>query len=267
MEATTQPTDATDVSAPVDNPSQTNPSATPEATTTPTTFLEQKNTVDWTTTVPDKFKNESGINHEGIFKSYTELEGKLGKYGLPPESADKYEYEYIPEEGNPLALDAEVFTNMKTLAHALGLSQKQFEPFAKGFDEYSKTLVSTVQDKLGLTPEAQTAKTEETLKQIWKSDDILDKNMGLAFKGLEAYSNELGISIDDVGNNPVAIRLLAKIGSSLGEDKGALGDVATQQSLEDLMYSPAYLNAHHKDHARINSRVNELRSQGYTLKR
>lgn len=247
-----------------------NQPAAPAPTTpteTPTTFLQTKEAAptDWTTTVPDKFKGENGINHEAIYKSYSELESKMGKFGLAPEAPDKYEFSYEPNAESPLPLNGEIFDNLKTLAHGLGFSQKQFEPLAKGFEVHHNNTVKAVMEKFDLTPEAKIAKTESTLKELWGND--IDNNMGLAIKGFNVYAKDIGLTMDDVGNDSAAIRILAELGSRLGEDKGAVGDVVTQQTLEDLMYSPAYTNQHHKDHARVNARVNELRAQGYKLQR
>ena len=225
------------------------------------------NASDWTANVPEKFRTEDGVNSEAIYKSYSELESKLGKYGLPPESAEKYEYNYEPDESLPASLDGEIFDNLKGLAHTLGLSQKQFEPIAKGFEGYAKSLIE--QAYAPEDPAEVRQQTESALKEVWKSDDELKSNMGLAIKAFSKYASD-GINIDDVGNNPAMIRLLAAIGKDLGEDKGAIGggDVSGGYAdYETLMFSPAFINPHHRDHARVKAQVQAFEDRGFRLKR
>jgi hypothetical protein len=66
--------------------------------------------------------------------------------------------------------------------------------------------------------------------------------------------------MDEIGNNPMVIRMLAKIGAEMQEDAPAGGDVnlEEQQSIRDLMKSPAYMDPKHADHENVSAKVQSV---------
>lgn len=71
--------------------------------------------------------------------------------------------------------------------------------------------------------------------------------------------------MDEIGNNPMVIRMLAKIGAEMQEDAPAGGDVnlEEQQSIRDLMKSPAYMDPKHADHENVSARVRAYYQKRY----
>ncbi|MDQ9476205.1 hypothetical protein RF074_11445, partial [Serratia marcescens] len=72
--------------------------------------------------------------------------------------------------------------------------------------------------------------------------------------------------MDEIGNNPMVIRMLAKIGAEMGEDNpvgtGAI-NLEEQQSIRDLMKSEAYTNPKHADHERVSAQVKAFYQKTY----
>ena len=62
------------------------------------------------------------------------------------------------------------------------------------------------------------------LRKDWKTDDEFNQNVGLAFKAFSAFASEADrAKIDEIGNNPIVLRLLANIGKEMQEDTPASG--------------------------------------------
>lgn len=210
----------------------------------------------WVESVPDKFKKDGEINHEAIFQSYNQLEQKTGKFGLPPESPDKYEFTPPTKEGEkPLfEIKEEAFKEFKQKCFDRGMSQKQFEESAKDYYEIIPQIYDEIKESLKPDPKAQMEKAEGALREAWKTQEEFDKNMELSEKGF-AFLEKFGIKAEGFINNPDGIKALAIIGKEFGEDKGALGSMPSED-VEALRRSPAYLNQNHKDHSHVVAQVN-----------
>lgn len=71
--------------------------------------------------------------------------------------------------------------------------------------------------------------------------------------------------MNEIGNNPMVIRMLAKIGAEMGEDVPVPGDInpEEQQAIRDLMKSEAYTNPKHADHERVSAQVKAFYQKTY----
>lgn len=209
----------------------------------------------WQDSIPAKFKTADGaINYEAMTKSYLHLEQRLGAGDAPPASADKYAFNGLPE-----GMQAEQFAGAAKSAHELGLSQKQFDGVMKNyFDTIPQFIAEVVPNP---------AKAEAQLREVWISQEDYNKNLGLAKKAFSAYAGD-DISIDDIGNNAAAIKLLAKIGAGLGEDSPVnSAAILSQESIAELMSSKAYSDPrdpmHQSVHGKIRAHyVNQARKNG-----
>ncbi len=91
-------------------------------------------------------------------------------------------------------------------------------------------------------------------------------NIGLAFRAFNSLTDEGDRGrIDEIGNNPMVIRMLAKIGAEMQEDAPAVteSNPAEQQTIRDLMKSEAYMNPKHADHERVSAQVKAYYQKRY----
>ncbi len=210
-----------------------------EATTTPTTYG------DWRDEVPAKFIKDGEVDHANLVKSYRHLETKMRAKNAPPEAADKYEFK--APEGVELTDEMKAdIEQHKARALELGLSQKQFEEYTADLYELAGELNAQY------APSRE--KTEAALKEAWKGD--YDKNLELAKKAFSRYGSEAEIA--EVGNNPAALRLLAKIGAELREDSRPAHGQAVNESLAQLRADPDYTNPHSPRYRILQDKVLQL---------
>lgn len=213
--------------------------------------------------IPEKFlvKGDDGKpNWEQVAKKalpgYLELEKRLGAGEAPPESADKYKIEnYLPEgyERNP---EAEKVVLSKI--HELRLNNKQ----AQG-------VLSFYGELLGQGLAAEKASMESAtagLKEAWGKE--YDRNMNRANFALSTLAEpELVQQVTSdarLMNNPSLIRLLARMGEELEDDRTAnqmsAGEV---DDIDALRRSEAYLNEKHPEHKRVKEKVAAAYAKGY----
>ncbi|CZY11482.1 hypothetical protein [Enterobacter hormaechei] len=219
---------------------------------------------DW---LPEKYRvmGEDGkLNIEGsarkLADAHTSLEKRLGSVGTPPKTADEYEPKVEVEGFNweEFKADPRMQSFMKT-AHAKGITNDQMS-FILG--EYAQRAPELVGGAAEL--DSQYATTQ--LREVWKTDAEFKQNIGLAFRAFNSLADDADKGrIDEIGNNPMVIRMLAKVGAEMQEDAPAGGDVnlEEQQSIRDLMKSPAYMDPKHPDHERVSAKVKAYYQKRY----
>jgi hypothetical protein len=190
---------------------------------------------------PAKYKNADGTpNYEKLTKAYTNLEKKLGsKPTLPPVAADEYQFDFGERD-----IDPEASKQFKEAAFAAGLSQSQYE-FAL------KTHMGIV-DSLVWSAD----KTATALKTEW--GQAYDTNIEAARTGFEAFAPSSANPEDPVWNHPEVMKLLARMGSEVGEDSmagknnGASKSAGkTQSEIAEIMKSDKYRNGDRELHAMV----------------
>ncbi|CDZ82513.1 hypothetical protein BN1086_02788 [Citrobacter koseri] len=211
---------------------------------------------DW---LPEKYRvvGEDGkLSIEGsarkLAEAHTSLEKRLGSVGTPPKTAAEYEPNVEVEGFNwdEFKADPRMQSFMKA-AHAKGITNDQMS-FILG--EYAQRAPELVNGAAELDSEAATTQ----LREVWKTDAEFKKNIGLAYRAFNSLADDADKGrIDEIGNNPMVIRMLAKVGAEMQEDAPAGGEVnlAEQQTIRDLMKSPAYRDPKHADHERISAQV------------
>lgn len=219
---------------------------------------------DW---VPEKFRvmGEDGkLNIEGsarkLAESYTHLEKQRGT-STAPKTVDEYA-PTVEVEGfkwDEFKSDPEMQGFLKA-AHAKGITNDQMG-FILG--EYMNRATALAGGAAELDQEA--AATE--LRGTWKTDAEFQKNIGLAHRAFMSLADPADQGkMDEIGNNPMVIRMLAKIGAEMGEDtpvgNGQI-NLEEQQSIRDLMKSEAYSNPKHADHERISAQVRAFYQKTY----
>ncbi|WP_139512681.1 hypothetical protein [Klebsiella michiganensis] len=219
---------------------------------------------DW---IPEKYRvvGEDGkLNVEGsarkLADAYTHLEKRMGSGDTPPKTADDYAPE-VKAEGfswDEFKADPRMQSFMKS-AHAKGITNDQM-----GFiiSEYAQIAPELVNGAAALDSEA--AATQ--LREVWKTDAEFKKNVGFAFRAFNSLADEGDKGrMDEIGNNPMVIRMLAKIGAEMQEDSpaGADSNPGEQQTIRDLMKSPAYMDPKHADHERVSAQVKAYYQKRY----
>lgn len=204
--------------------------------------------------VPAKFWNaEKGeVNFEAWDKSTRELEGRIRDVGLPPKSAEEYKFDPpagLKEMG--VEMDPDRFKAFRDEAHKAGLTQKQFEMVMGKYYGSLEELVTHGEryDK---------AKTIKELSAHFKTPEAVQENVKAAYAVFSAFADEEEMKhLYRVVNDPVAIRVLAKINKELQEDPGVKPeDILTGDSVEELMAKGSpYWDASHPQHARVKEKV------------
>lgn len=219
---------------------------------------------DW---IPEKYRvvGEDGkLNVEGsarkLADAYTHLEKRMGSGDAPPKTADDYAPEVKAEGFNwdEFKADPRMQSFMKS-AHSKGITNDQMSFI---ISEYAQIAPELVNGAAALDSEAATTQLRET----WKTDAEFKKNIGLAFRAFNTLADDGDKGhMDEIGNNPIVIRMLAKIGAEMQEDSpaGADSNPGEQQTIRDLMKSPAYMDPKHADHERVSAQVKAYYQKRY----
>lgn len=188
----------------------------------------EANNYDW---IPEKHratKEDGSIDVDAsarkVSEAYKNLEQKLGSGDVPPKTAEEYAPKVEVEGFNfdEFKADPESQSFLKG-AHAKGLTNDQVG-FVIG--EYLKRAPALVEGAQAMDAETATAE----LKTTWANEVEFKENVSLAFKAFSAFAVDADkAKINEIGNNPIVIRLLANIGKELKEDKS----INNQQHVND----------------------------------
>lgn len=200
---------------------------------------------DWRDEVPAKFLKDGEVDHANLVKSYKHLESKMRAGEAPPSEAAAYDFK-VPD-GVELTDDLKgMIEGHKARALELGLSQKQFEEYTTDL----QSLAESIRDEYLPSKD----KAEAALKEAWGAE--YNQQLALARKAFSRYGSEA--DLQEIGNNPVALRLLAKIGAELGEDKNPAHGAAVNESLAQLRADPDYTNPHSPRYRILQDKVLQL---------
>lgn len=216
----------------------------------------------WEDTVPAKFreggKPDGAIKHDAIYKSYGELEGRMGKVGLPPEKPDGYKFDLKDDA----PLDKDYFTSLRTKAHAAGFSQPQFEALAASQIELAQAVASELTGDLLGTQQA----CEEALAKAWPDAKERATHRAAANRAFKAFSGD-GELLKVIGNMPGVVKMLAKIGAEVKEDRVPDGAETAPDEIDKqiatLTNDPAYTNSFMPKHNEVKAKVTALFAQKY----
>ncbi|HFS7969545.1 hypothetical protein QU740_08865 [Klebsiella pneumoniae] len=236
----------------------------PAGTSLLSTGAGEQGADDW---LPEKYRvmgDDGKLNVEGsarkLADAYTHLEKRMGSGDTPPKTADEYAPK-VEVEGfkwDEFKADPRMQSFMKS-AHAKGITNDQMG-FILG--EYAQLAPELVNGAAALDSEAAATQLRET----WKTDAEFKKNIGLAFRAFNTLADDGDKGrMDEIGNNPMVIRMLAKIGAEMQEDAPAGEDSnpGEQQTIRDLMKSPAYMDPKHADHDRVSAQVKAYYEKRY----
>ena len=188
----------------------------------------------WLDTLPPEYKENASIKGfksvEDLAKSYIHAQGMIGaeKIVIPgkqstdqdwegvfaklgrPESPDKYELKASESH------DPEFIKSFKEAAHKSGLLPKQVEGLYGFYNEVAKKQ----QENLELQMKKEMDDGIANLRKEWP-DSEYEKNLGVAKNAVNTFLGEEGkkwLNESGMGNNPMMIKFMHKIGLAMGED-------------------------------------------------
>jgi hypothetical protein len=226
------------------------------------TMLDVPVVQDWRESIPEKFRvvKEGGgvdLNAEALLKSYTHLESRAGKWGLPPDSADSYAAPEGIEDWS-----AASWAPIKQAALETGMTEKQLHSFIPQLTEAARATAmaiateaeyASVRGELGIYTAPSRDAADEVLRKAWPDEKEFNKNIALAKNAGKAYGIDVGDPM--VGNNPQIVQMLSKIGAELGIDTTIGSAILSSQDLDTLRQSQAYLDANHPQHQTVQAKV------------
>lgn len=209
--------------------------------------------------IPEKYqvkKEDGSLDIEAsslkLAEAYGHLEKRMGSGDVPPKTAADYQIavpDALKDVWNPKE-DAKL-QDFLGKAHAAGMTQAQLDMVMSAYHETAQQLVGGNRQ---LSEEECTA----DLRKEWKDDATFKGEVAKAYKAAVGYGGEDAQSIlADHGNDPRLIRLLARVGGEMGEDRSINpgGTLQGGQSIESLMSSEAYTNPKHPEHAKVSQQV------------
>lgn len=195
-----------------------------ESQTTETTADED---YSW---VPKKYMRDGKPDFQALEKARANLEKKLSQKGvtLAPETPDEYVHEWTSN----LPIDEAASSAFKEEALKMGLSVDQYKFIMDKYQENVGQFVHTAE------------RAENELKSAWGKDYA--DNMRLANRAFEEYV-PADVSLEEIGNNPAIIKILARIGAELSEDtapaRSSVSTSLSQSEIEAMMRTPEYNQA------------------------
>lgn len=186
-------------------------------------------------------------------EGYTALEKRVGTGELPPKTPEEYsvKLEGVDDEQLKDIMSDPAMGGFLKGAHAKGLTNDQVG-YVLG--EYLKVAPQLTEGAQQLDQQA----AAEELRKEWTTDAVFSENLSLAQSAFKAFAPAADQDrINEVGNNPIVIRLLANIGKEMQEDSPAGNPIATAVSadIDSLMRSEAYTDEKHPDHASVTNQV------------
>lgn len=209
---------------------------------------------DW---MPEKFRvtSDAGVDWEAssrrLAESYSELERRMGNpVDRPPKSGDEYLLT-VPEEIAEGFEESDMLKSFRARALEANLTQKQFDFMMGMYFEIAPRLVHGAF-------EVDRQSTEAELRQTWPSEREYQESVRNAWAAWEGFAAPADRGrANEIGNHPVIIRLLARVGAEMREGGGIPVDAVggATPDVQSLLRSDAYLNQSHPDHASVSAKV------------
>lgn len=207
-----------------------------------------------------------------VSEAYCHAEKRIGSGDLPPKSADEYAVTVPEALAETIKADelkaSEDFKGFLGKMHGLGLTQQQLD----GVVGELLTRSAALQASAAPNPEQQAAECIAALAQTWPSPAIRQQQIGLAHKAFQAFAAEGDRDlIDQVGNNPIVVRLLAAVGKELQEDvpiiPGSPEAKSWDDKLAELQAHPGFMDRNHPEHKRLMEAKSALFAQRHGTKK
>lgn len=257
--------------------SQTPPAASPTSvlaqgaqaagTTPPHAGTPPPGPMDW---VPEKHRvlkdGTQDLDYEATAKKLADankaFEKRFGSGDVPPKSAEEYDLKQLPE-----GITFEEIKNDPAMskfikgAHARGLTNAQLE---WAMNEHLSIMQGAINASQDMSVEECTAE----LRKAWPNQQDFELNAGNAYRAFKAFADPADQdAMDELGNNPLMVRLLANIGRELQEDKPIEAGTPAAQNWEQevaaIRANPAYMDSSHAEHKQLQAKMNALYEKRY----
>lgn len=210
--------------------------------------------------IPEKFqvtRPDGSMDIEAssvkLAEAHNYLLKRMGAGNARPLSPAGYQIA-VPEglagEWNPA--EDQMLQDFLGKAHKAGYSQEQID-FA--LDHYHANAMRILDGVPGLSEEQCAAE----LRKEWPSQREFEVRTTDALRAARAYfGNDADVLISKYGNDPALVKMLARLGGEMREDKSISTEVSyARPSVQSLISSEAYNNPKHPDHARVSRQVSE----------
>jgi hypothetical protein len=209
-------------------------------------------------------KDDGSVDVEASAKklaeAYALAEKRIGSGDLPPKAPEEYALEGLPETVDVAALksDPEMSGFLKA-AHAKGLTNAQVSFVLNEYIARAAAAAPAAPDPQRVTAE---------LRAEWKSEADFSGNLRNAYRAFDAYAAPGDKErMDEIGNNAVVIRLLARIGADIAEDAPIEAGSPQEQSWDsELSKLKAERDALQPQDARrkdLQARIDDMFTQRY----
>ena len=252
--------------------------------------------VDWKASLPEDLRTDPSLTDikdvGNLAKSYINGQKLIGKnrIALPdekatdeemsafysqvgrPEKSDGYQFGDRPELPEGMEYDEGFETQFKDMAYQSGLSAKQAKAI---YDGYHKYIIAKAETE-GKTNAAQSEEWVKSLKQDFGK--AYHERVDLAKRAVDSYADDKvkgWLAQTGMGNNPMFVKMFAKIGEGLAEGKsdssGARSftmtpDQAKQEIARynrDSTFMQAYSSGDHTGHQAAVDKMNSLYRLAY----
>jgi hypothetical protein len=215
-------------------------------------------------TIPEKFtvkKADGTVDYEASAKklaeSYAHLEKRQGSGNLAPPTPDDYKPE-LPQGLSAEALAADpLYKSFLKGAHAKGMTNEQVGYILNEFAQ-RQAMAAPTPDKAVVA-----------LREVWKTEAEFNANARHAFKAISEFGGDLTEEERaQIDSNPLALRLLAKIGAQLQEDVAPIlaGTPAAQswdEQMAEIRAHPGFTDAKHPEHKVLMAKQQALYNRRY----
>jgi hypothetical protein len=211
--------------------------------------------------IPEKYRVMKGEGDAAVLDpiasakkladAHAELERRAGSMGLPPEKPTDYKVS-LPENA-PFKieeLEGPLMEKFRADAHAAGYTQKQFDAAVSAHMAGLANFATALSDE-----GAKIAKQELEADPEWAGAKM-PQQMKLAYRTFAAFATpEEAKEIDRIGNNPIFLKVLARAGAMLGDDRlksSGSAAIVDESTIEQYMQAGSpYWDANHPDHQKV----------------
>lgn len=241
---------------------------------------------EWRASLPPELRDAPSLakftDPVALAKSYTELEGLVGRKGLivptdkdppavhqayraalgVPETPDGYQFK-APEGVPEAAWNADGLKALAGWAHELGMTPAQTQGIAERFARQQAEAIQRAAE--GIEPDGR--KMDDVLRGEWGVN--YDARLAQARRAARQFGGDaIADALEAKVGGAAMLRFFAKIGETIGEDSPAgmgTGAGRVDPKAERAAYfqagtpqNLAYTNPLHPDHAAAQKRVREL---------
>lgn len=223
--------------------------------------------------IPEKYRVKTadgqpdiGASALKLAEAYGHAERRIGSGDVPPKTADEYKAAVPQALADKVTAEkleqSEDFKAFRSEAHALGLTQKQFDGMVDAVMRRSFAAAEAAQG-----PSLDQVSAE--LRKTWRSDAEFQQATGRMDRAWGAFAPD-GSDLAAALKIPAVAMLLAKVGAEMEEDQPIQAGTPAAKTWEEqvaaIRSNPAYLDASSPQHRQLKEQMDALYSTRYGTK-